>query len=172
MVSDIKDLLEWAKAGTGDDLLSPEVVTQRHQYDTFLNGIIHYGISQFVWDETYTSIVGDYLHDWYGHTGGTFGFTSSAYKHPNGAAFASAGNSCGGDFVDNMMLEVYTKSLKERMELSGEDNAGIVTDAGAEDETTPGSSTTTSEGDTWTAHPRRATCVVLLVLNCVLVAFF
>lgn len=109
MYSTIGELLEWAKSGTGDVLLSPASIEARHQYDTVLEkGSLGYGISQF-----------EYLFEgaenWYGHSGGTLGYYTDAYKNDalGGASFASGANSCSGNLGLEFLL-LYTGELTSR----------------------------------------------------------
>lgn len=109
MYSTIGELLEWAKSGTGDVLLSPASVEARHQYDTPLErDSIGYGISQFEY-----KCCG--YENWYGHSGGTLGYSTDAYRNNvlGGASFASGANTCDGN-LGLSFLALYTSELISR----------------------------------------------------------
>ena len=87
--STIQDLLQWAKSGLGDDLLSAESVEKRHEFKT-TNEFIQYGLG------IHRDYLGDIVPDWYGHSGDAFGSNTRAFRKDDGTqAFASAINSCG-----------------------------------------------------------------------------
>lgn len=91
--SNIYDLLAWAKSGTGDDLLTEEIVQRRHEIHPFLAGnySIPYGIALVE-----IQLAGS----WYGHNGATFGFSAEEWRHgSSGASFAGALNTCGSAII-------------------------------------------------------------------------
>lgn len=87
IASTIRDLLAWAKSGTGDALLSPETVALRHNYCQIVPaGAAKYGLAQYMYlDEAINSTLFrlDMYEGWYGHAGDAFGFgtfrSSSAF---------------------------------------------------------------------------------------------
>jgi len=92
MFSTIQDLLQWAKSGVGDSLLSPETVTTRHEFKP-TNLLISYGLGM----HTIQAIpVNEEFGLWYGHNGDAFNSNARATKSDeHGISFASALNSCG-----------------------------------------------------------------------------
>lgn len=57
--SNIADLLVWAKSGTGDSLLSAEMVKRRHQYDEVAptDFYLAYGMAQYMYVSEYTDFL-------------------------------------------------------------------------------------------------------------------
>ena len=104
MYSTIVDLLEWAKSGVGDSLLSPESVSARHVFKQ--TGLyLQYGIGMH-------QKLGD--PDWYGHGGDAFGSNSLAYKNDDtGAAFASAFNTCGYSGLHDDGFGIIIKDMQD-----------------------------------------------------------
>ena len=90
MYSSITDLLQWAKSGVGDSLLSPETVAERHIFN-LTSLAIPYGLGVME-----TIIETDYGVGWFGHDGDAFGSNARASKNDElGVSFASAINTCG-----------------------------------------------------------------------------
>ena len=115
MYSNIGELLEWAKTGTGDTLLLPASVEARHQYNSAVAmGAVNYGIAQF----QYSPLLMLVAPDWYGHSGGTLGYYTDCYRNDVfGASFASCVNSCSGD-LGLQFLALYEKELASRGDVS------------------------------------------------------
>lgn len=107
----IEDLLTWAKSGTGDALLTQDMIDRRHQYTTPIADF-SYGISQYSYDQPGAG----YLSNWYGHDGDAFGFGALAYRNDDygGASIAVAANTCAAKGAMVGMVEVFTKELQAR----------------------------------------------------------
>ena len=116
--SNITDLLTWAKSGTGDSLLSAEMVELRHQYDNTLTAGVTYGIAQYVYPSEYLDdpIYGlTYLKGWYGHSGDAFGFGAHAYRNDElNASVATAVNTCSYSDVQLGAIKIFTEELQKR----------------------------------------------------------
>jgi CubicO group peptidase (beta-lactamase class C family) len=98
--SNIYDLLAWAKSGTGDDLLTEEMVQRRHETHPY--GIALAEIQS--------------AGSWYGHDGATFGYNAKAWRHgSSGASFAGALNTCGSAMIvlDTVWV-MYVEELLDR----------------------------------------------------------
>lgn len=106
--SNIYDLLAWAKSGTGDDLLTEEMVQRRHEMHPLLaaNYSIPYGIAL-----AEVQLGGS----WYGHDGATFGYSAEAWRHgSSGASFAGALNTCGSAII--VLVRVWVMFVEELLD--------------------------------------------------------
>jgi D-alanyl-D-alanine carboxypeptidase len=111
--STITDLLQWAKSGTGDSLLSESTIEQRHNYTTDLSGAL-YGLAQFEWSTAKIKELAAF-DGWYGHNGQVFAFDAYAFRNKNNtAAFVGASNSC--NYFDAMLQAwyIYIEELASR----------------------------------------------------------
>jgi D-alanyl-D-alanine carboxypeptidase len=113
MYSTITDLLQWARSGTGDSLLSESTIEQRHNYASNLSGAL-YGLAQFEWSPaTIEEIAG--FDGWYGHNGQVFAFDAYAFKNKDDtAAFVGVSNTC--NYFDAMLQAwaIYIAELDSR----------------------------------------------------------
>jgi CubicO group peptidase (beta-lactamase class C family) len=97
--SNIYDLLAWAKSGTGDDLLTEEMVQRRHETHPY--GIALAEIQS--------------AGSWYGHDGATFGYNAKAWRHgSSGASFAGALNTCGSAII--VLVRVWVMFVEELLD--------------------------------------------------------
>lgn len=84
MYSTIEDLGVWAATGFGNELLPPELATQRLEASPLPEGI-DYGLG-----------IIDYGNGWYGHTGEILGWSSiAAHNNATGATFVAYVNESG-----------------------------------------------------------------------------
>ena len=122
--STIKDLLTWAKSGTGDSLLSDEVVKKRHEYDSVLEGsLIVYGMAQYQLGPLGFIVHGVEYEGWYGHNGDAFGFGANAFKNDDlNVAVATGINTCGSTDMHDMVIRVVSQELKGRNVTATEPN--------------------------------------------------
>jgi hypothetical protein len=122
LTSTIRDLLTWAKTGTGDGLLSDAMVQQRHLYNNAIDTIRMYGMTQykFVNDTGDLSSNGlEGLVGWVGHDGDAFGFATTAYKNEDvgsgaAAAIATAANTCAFSLRSWLFVDAYNSELLKR----------------------------------------------------------
>ena len=165
MVSTLKDLMIWTKTGLGDDLLSDDMVALRHEYNTSLyGGFIEYGMAQFAYpDLPFDDFA--LLDGWFGHLGGTLGFSSAALKNDDvldGAAWVSAKNTCGGGDTDleTDLMTAYTADLVTRRNITAtaavadEPNGDAATNEGEKEE-----SSSTSSGSFLSRDKRLFVCL-------------
>jgi hypothetical protein len=110
--SNISNLLAWAKSGTGDSLLTEEMIKLRHQYTTPIS-VISYGIAQYKYDHPDA----EFLFNCYGHSRDAFGYSAQAYRNDDygGASIAAASNSCSiSSDVLVRLIEVFADELQAR----------------------------------------------------------
>jgi len=108
MYSTIGDLLEWAKSGVGDSLLSDESIALRNNFQMVSSGL-SYGLGKR-----------NYLDDAFfggftGHDGDTLGFRAYALTNDEyGVSFASVVNTCRFKTTIELALMAYLTELTER----------------------------------------------------------
>lgn len=106
MYSTITDLLQWAKSGVGDSLLSPETVAARHTFNP-TSILVAYGLGMMA-----TMIETDYGTGWYGHDGDAFGSNTRASKNDElGVSFASAINTCGSEGLHAEGMKILVSDI-------------------------------------------------------------
>jgi CubicO group peptidase (beta-lactamase class C family) len=116
MYSTITDLLQWAKSGTGDSLLSESTIEQRHNYTWDINNIALYGLAQFEWEWSAPNFQELAVFDgWYGHNGQVLDFDALAFKNKNNtASFVGGSNTCNYVFSMLQAWAIYIAELDSR----------------------------------------------------------
>ena len=160
--STIQDLLQWAKFGVGDSLLSPETVTARREFKP-TSLIISYGLGMHV-----IPLKEDFGL-WYGHDGDAFNSNARAAKSDeHGVSFASAENTCGYEglhddgmtvLVGDYLWYVAPGETNGSTEMPGEIDGSTVEPAGSDGATTSPTTSTDSAG----VMPKSASTLPLVV---------
>lgn len=105
MYSSITDLLQWAKSGVGDSLLSPEIVAARHVFNP-VSLVFSYGLGMHL------TLIEEKYGRWYGHDGDALGSNAQAAKSDElNASYASAINSCGYGDLHSDGMKILAKDL-------------------------------------------------------------
>ena len=118
-------MLEWAKSGTGDSLLSAETVQKRHQYDEQVPTAfaLAYGMAQYKYVPGYVESF-PFYKDFYGHSGDALGFGANAMRNDVlNVSIATADNTCGYDGLHDMVVEVVTEELAARQDMVPDDDS-------------------------------------------------
>jgi hypothetical protein len=137
MYSSIPDLLQWAKSGVGDSLLSPETVAARHIFNP-VSMVYSYGLGMHL------TLIEEEYGRWYGHNGDALGSNAQAAKSDElNASYASAINSCGYGGLHSDGMRILAKDL-----MSSDDNNSTKAPSSTPAETSASAAPSTSGQET------------------------